>query len=47
VEIARAKANSDSATDRTVPSGGTYSYRVRAYNATGVSPYSNTVTVRK
>ncbi|MEW6429561.1 MAG: multicopper oxidase domain-containing protein, partial [Thermodesulfobacteriota bacterium] len=41
-EIGTAIANSTSYADTTGASGVTYVYRIRAYNAAGVSPYSNT-----
>jgi outer membrane protein assembly factor BamB len=46
VQIAKVRANVESATDRSVPGIGTYRYRVRAYNASGDSAFSNRVTVQ-
>jgi outer membrane protein assembly factor BamB len=46
VPIASVGANVRSYSDTGVPGHGTYSYRVRAYNATSVSPYSNRVKVQ-
>lgn len=44
VEIGTVKADTPNFSDETVKPGITYSYRVRAYNAIGDSPYSNTLT---
>jgi hypothetical protein len=46
VEVGAVGANVRSYSDTSVPGRGTYSYRVRAYNATSVSPYSNRVKVQ-
>lgn len=43
-EIGTAGANVQAYADTTVAAGSQYSYRVRAYNATGASAYSNTAT---
>jgi hypothetical protein len=45
-EIARVAGNATSVIDRGLASRTSYSYRVRAYNATGWSPYSASVTAR-
>jgi len=45
-EIARVAGNATSVIDRGLGSRTSYSYRVRAYNAAGWSPYSASVTVR-
>ena len=43
-QIATASVNAISYADTTVSEGKTYTYRVRAYNASGDSAYSNTAT---
>jgi hypothetical protein len=45
-EIARVAGNATSFTNSGLASRTSYSYRVRAYNATGFSPYSASVTAR-
>ncbi len=46
VQIATGAANAQFFSDTKVPGRGTYSYRVRAYNATGTSAYSNRAVVQ-
>ena len=46
VQIATAGANVVSFLDTTLPRAGVYRYRVRAFNTTGVSAYSNRVKVK-
>jgi hypothetical protein len=46
IEIARVAGNATSVIDRGLASRTSYSYRVRAYNGTGYSPYSASVTAR-
>jgi hypothetical protein len=45
VEVAVVGGNTTTFTDNGLKANKTYSYRVRAYNAVGNSPYSNTATV--
>jgi hypothetical protein len=45
VDIATVGANVRAYQDKKVPSVGSFGYRVRAYNVTGFSPFSNWVTV--
>jgi hypothetical protein len=45
-EVAHVAGNATSVIDRGLASRTSYSYRVRAYNATGWSPYSASVTAR-
>jgi hypothetical protein len=45
-EFARVAGNATSVTDSGLASRTSYSYRVRAYNSAGNSPYSNTVTAK-
>jgi hypothetical protein len=45
IEIATLGRNTTTFTDRTVEARTTYSYRLRASNSAGVSPYSNVATV--